>query len=353
MRRYIGIDVHAASCTLVVVSETGRRLRSAVVETNGEALVGTVLSVAGERHVILEEGTQAGWISELLEPHVHEVVVTQASGGPGQKNDEADAFALANQLRLGAVERRVFKAEGQFRELRQLARVYRMVLGDTVRTKNRVKSLYRARGIPTDGRAIFNPSHRSDWLGRLDAASRLAAQPLFDQLDAVSEIRERAGRAMVAESHRHPVSRQLETAPGLGPLRVAQILPIVAVPDRFRTRRQFWSYCGLGIVMRSSSDWVQAPSGWDRARVSETRGLNKHANMTLKHIFKGAATTVIQSLHDDPLYDHYAQLLANGTKPDLARLTIARRIAAITLRLWKSQEAYDPNRIARDRQLTA
>ncbi len=39
MERTIGMDVHAASCTLAVISEKGRKLRDFVVETNGQALV--------------------------------------------------------------------------------------------------------------------------------------------------------------------------------------------------------------------------------------------------------------------------------------------------------------------------
>ena len=37
MERYIGMDVHAASCTLAVISEKGRKLRDFPVETNGQA----------------------------------------------------------------------------------------------------------------------------------------------------------------------------------------------------------------------------------------------------------------------------------------------------------------------------
>jgi hypothetical protein len=41
-----------------------------------------------------------------------------------------------------------------------------------------------------------------------------------------------------------------------------------------------------------------------------------------------------------PLRLHYDELLDNGTKPNLAKLTIARRIAAIVLSMWKKEEAY-------------
>ena len=37
MERTIGMDVHAASCTLAVISKAGKRLRDFPVETHGQA----------------------------------------------------------------------------------------------------------------------------------------------------------------------------------------------------------------------------------------------------------------------------------------------------------------------------
>jgi predicted NBD/HSP70 family sugar kinase len=62
MKRYIGLDVHAESCTLVVVSETGRQLRQEVVDTNGAALKQALRSISGAKRVCLEEGTQSAWL---------------------------------------------------------------------------------------------------------------------------------------------------------------------------------------------------------------------------------------------------------------------------------------------------
>jgi hypothetical protein len=42
-----------------------------------------------------------------------------------------------------------------------------------------------------------------------------------------------------------------------------------------------------------------------------------------------------------PFHDFYAALLAKGMKPEMARLTLARKIAAITLTLWKKEEGFD------------
>ncbi len=52
MERYIGMDVHAASCTLAGVSQTGRRLRDFPVETNGQALVEAIHMIPGHKHPV-------------------------------------------------------------------------------------------------------------------------------------------------------------------------------------------------------------------------------------------------------------------------------------------------------------
>ena len=211
--------------------------------------------------------------------------------------------------------------------------------------QNRIKALLRPRGVAVSGKSVYSEKGREEFLAKLPEASRGAANTLYAQYDAVEAIRRRAEKDLVAEAHQHAMSRVLESCPGLGPIRVAQLMPIVVSPARFRTKRQFWSYCGLGIVMRSSSDWVRkTDGGWARATVQQTRGLNMNHNHTLKAIFKGAATTVISQLETEPLHQDYQRLINAGTKPNLAKVTIARKLAAIALSMWKSKEKYDPTK---------
>jgi transposase len=42
-----------------------------------------------------------------------------------------------------------------------------------------------------------------------------------------------------------------------------------------------------------------------------------------------------------PLRDFYVALLDKGMKPEMARLTLARKIAAMALTLWKKEEPFD------------
>ncbi|MCG6955256.1 MAG: IS110 family transposase [Gemmatimonadetes bacterium] len=204
------------------------------------------------------------------------------------------------------------------------------------------------RGIGRNRHVCLEEGTLSEWLHEVPephveelvvAGVRKSRGPKRDKPDAfaLAGLKARAEKTLLAEARTQREWRLLKTCPGLGPIRTAELLPVVVTPYRFRSRSGFWAYCGLGIVMRSSSDWVRAPSGeWVKTAVQRTRGLNQNFNHTLKRIFKGATTTVIGRAEDDRIYRHYERLLEEGTKPNLAKLTLARQIAAITLALWRS-----------------
>jgi len=345
MDRYIGLDVHSASCTAGVLSAKGKRLKETVLETNGKVLVEFLKTTPGNRHLIIEEGTHAAWLYEILSPHVQEMLVLGApkTKNVGQKSDKFDAFGAAEKLRIGSIERRVYKRLGEFSTLSSLSKAYTNVMVDSVRVMSRLKAVFRSRGIPTGEGQIYSQETKEAWLKKLPTKMRPPAATYYLELEALLPVREQAMKDMLKESKRHRVFHVLKSIPGLGDRRVAELLPIVITPYRFPSKRAFWDYCGLGVVTRSSSDWVRTPDGkWQRAATIQTRGLNFNHNHTLKKIFKGAATSVVgQKRVQDPIYQHYLSLLDNGTKPNLAKLTIARQIASVMLSLWRSGEEYD------------
>lgn len=341
MERYIGIDTHRDSSTICVLSATGKRVSREVVETNGELLVGSLRKLRGTLHVCIEESTWSEWLFEILSPYASELVVYQNVWTPGAKSDAIDAHGLAEKLRIGQAGPGVFKAPKRYRNLREWAHVYQALTQDTTRAKNRLKSQLQRRGVQCPGASVYDPQQRDQWLQQLPAAMRLPAKLLGIELDGVTELKAEAEAALVKASHRVRISKILETAPGIGPIRAAVLIATVITPHRFRSKRQFWSYCGFAVVTRSSADWVPTKGGWIRAQAIRTRGLNRNHNPTLKAIFKSAAITAIhQTKTDHPLKVAYARLLDSGTRPHLARLTIARKIAATVLAMWKNEEVY-------------
>jgi transposase len=258
MDRYIGLDAHSASCTAGVLSAKGRRLKTAVLETNGKVLVEFLKTVPANRHLIIEEGTHSSWLYEILSPHVHEMVVIGVPKNKGQKNDKIDAFCLAEKLRIGSIETRVYKGLGDFAALDATSKAYRTVMIDSTRVMNRLKCVFRSRGIPTGNREIYSIANKEEWIKKLPLKIQPLAATYYVQLEMLMELRNQAQKVMRREARKHKIYRLLRTIPGMGPNRVAELLPIVVTPYRFPSKRMFWTYCGLGVVMRSSSDWIRA-----------------------------------------------------------------------------------------------
>jgi transposase len=121
------------------------------------------------------------------------------------------------------------------------------------------------------------------------------------------------------------------------------LIACVVTPHRFRSKRQFWSYCGLAVVTRSSADHHLVGNEVRRVKkIATTRGLTQSHNRTLKYVFKSAALTASRC---EPFKSWYAELLERGLRPELARVTVARKIAAITLAIWKKGETFDAGKL--------
>jgi hypothetical protein len=100
---------------------------------------------------------------------------------------------------------------------------------------------------------------------------------------------------------------------------------------------------GLAVVTRTSAEQEVVQGVLRRCRRPvATRGLNRNHNHLLKRVFKTAATS---ACHSGPFSATYKARVKRGMDPALARLTIARQIAAITLSLWKRGELFQVERM--------
>jgi transposase len=344
--KYVGLDVHQATTVASVRDETGRILQRAVIATEAEALLEFFRGMRGSIHVALEEGTQAQWLHDLLEPVVARVVVCDRRGESrgGNKGDEEDADRLSELLRRNGL-RSVYHGSSYRATLKELTRTYSNLVDDSTRVMQRLKALLRARAIRAPGRGVYHPEHRQKWLAKLpDTGVRLRAQMLYAQLDLLRELRKKAKSAMIAEAKKDPAWDLLLSIPFFGPVRVAMVLAILQTPWRFATKRALWSYVGLAVVTHGSAEWLLVQGRpVRRKRPPMTRGLNRNHNRRAKDIFKGAATAA--TARPGPLQDFYEGMIRRGMEPELARVTLARKLAAITLRLWKRGELFDPTKM--------
>ena len=150
------------------------------------------------------------------------------------------------------------------------------------------------------GKLVYTPRHRTEWLQKLpEAGVRRRAERLYQQLDVLRSLRQDARQDLLAEA-----------------------------------------YSGLALATRTSAEYRFLDGQMQRSKkLLAIRGLNANHNHDLKNIFKSTAT--LASVTVGPFQDFYAALLAKGMKSSMARLTLARKIAAITLIVWKKGVRFD------------
>jgi len=137
-----------------------------------------------------------------------------------------------------------------------------------------------------------------EWLSKLsEAGLHRRAERLYEELDALAgaaprrQARAGAGepQACGGEAAAHRTSAGCDSR--------GVMIGRVQTPHRFRSKRQFWAYCGLALETRSSADYRFEDGQLVRAKKPVfIRGLNRNHNHDLKNLFKSAATTA-SALH--------------------------------------------------------
>jgi transposase len=344
--QYLALDVHQATTVATVRDQTGSIRMRATIATEARAIVGLVRGLGPRVHVAFEEGTQAQWLHDLLQPEAERVVVCNVPGRSEttNKSDRIDADWLSEMLRVGSIKS-VHHASTSLLTLKELVRCYTNLVDDSIRVMQRIKAIFRARGIGTPGKSVYRASQRKTWLSKLESSgARRRATTLYEQLDLLLKQRPEAKAAMIVEARRHHGWKILRSIPFIGPVRAAVILAILATPFRFRTKRQLWPYAGLAVITRSTGDQeIVEGKVRRRKRAPLTRGLNRNHNPMLKSVFKGAANAAAAT--DGPLKDFYDRCVGRGVREEMAKLTLARKIASVVLRLWKKGELWDPAKL--------
>jgi transposase len=342
--KYIGLDVHKEAITIAVRNDSGKLIMESIIETKAVTLVQFLQGLKGELHVTLEEGTWAAWLYDVLKPRVHRLVVCNprrnALMKEGSKSDKVDARKLSELLRAGML-RPVYHGENGVGTLRELARSYQTISKDLKRVMNRLKALYRGLGIPCGGTQVYAPRYREQWLNKIaHAGVRRRTELFYQHLDGLQLLRRQVRGEFLAESRKHQAVKVLRTIPYIGPIRAALLLALMQTPHRFRSKRQLWKYSGLGVETHDSAQHRFVDGQLQRSKKpQQIRGLNKDHNHEMKEIFKSTATSAARCV--GPFHDFYDALLAKGMRPEMARLTLARKIAAITLTLWKKGGRFD------------
>ncbi len=311
---YIGLDAHSSTCTLCVIDPRGHEIDNRTIITNGRLLIDYIKSLGGKTAIAFEECDLSCWLFDILHRCAHEVIVcnpAQNAQYKRAKTDKLDARNLANLLRGGYL-RSVFHDGSKREKLRMLVSSYQDNVQETVRLKNRLKTTKRRARLFSKQDA---PSHASF------IEERLTAQ-LNQSLITHKKYQELITKHVIQFKE----AKFLMSIPGIAYIQSAKIIAQVIDPARFKNKYKFFAYSGLVKHPRISAD----------RRYGST---HIWGNRTLKCVFKMAAHSAIKG--DNALRELYTHLRDRGLSDYSARNAVARKIAALSLALWKNKQLFD------------
>lgn len=339
--RYVGLDVHRDTISVAVLDSRGKLILEKVIATTATEVIELVELLRGKLHVAFEEGTSASWLVGLLQPRAAQVLVCdpRKNDRRGSKSDRIDARELADLLRCGRLSP-VFHQACGLSSLGEVARTYLVLTKDQTRVMNRIKALYRSWAIPCTGQSCYSSRRRQEWLSQLPLPPvRARAEVYYQQMDSLQQLRQQVRAQLLKEGRKHSAFRLLRQIPYIGPLRAILLIVFIQTPHRFRTKRQLWAYCGLALETHNSGEYRFRQGQLERKRQPTVVGLNRNHHHLLKYVLKSVAARGCSGA--GPLHDFAQNLLHQGMRPEMVRLTVARKIAAIVLVLWKKGVVFD------------
>ena len=352
MGHIIGIDVASEVSSVVAMTKSGHVALNTRIATSEKNLKQLIKSFKAPRQVVFEECGQAAWLYSVLESVCDDILVCNPNKNRNlsghNKNDDNDAFNLAERARLGALSR-VWHGGKNLQNLRDRLRDYQTLTTASTATKNRIKAVFRNRGISIGAKA-YNPSTRLESITLLkQEALRDRVVHLGEILDVITDQREDAKSELIKACRKNEMFKPLQSMPGVGDVFAATIIGEVGTPHRFRTRKQFWSYVGFAITTYETGEYRAGTGGQihKKDRKAKTRGLVKQCNFTLKYVFK----TMAMGLSSSDWSEEFKRLQKSGVCIPNARLTLARKAAAIALHLMKTGEMYDEKLVYSRKQI--
>jgi transposase len=278
----------------------------------------------------MEASGHARWFERLLgelqfELHIGDAAEIRSKRVRKQKTDRQDAQLLLTLL----VEDRfpsIWVPNWENRDLRQLLwHRHRMVQMRT-RIMNQLHVVALNEGVRLK-KALWRPAGRAQLESLLLApwASR-RRQDLLELLDQLTPKIQELTRALELEVEKRPVTRQLMTHPGVGPLTALAFELVIGTPERFGSGKQIASYVGLVPCEESSGD---------RRRLGH---ISKQGNSLLRFLLVEAAQITVRC---DPGWRRQFLHLAMRRERRIAKVAMARKLAVRLYWMWRKGWDYE------------
>ena len=268
----------------------------------------------------IEETTTSQWLYTELKDFVQKIVICDPYRNKllseGAKTDKIDASKLVQLLKADLLKE-VFHTSDKFINLRKIVSAYDDVIKSGVRLKNQRSALFRA----------YGKDHKQETT--LDSAQDIfVLEGLDKQIEHYEQERKRYQTEFLRFKKEYIEIKRVCEIPGIGEISAVKIVSRVVDANRFPTRNNFLSYCGLIKHEKISGG------------KSYGKKTPRYCRM-MKSIFKIATLATIGGNNQfNNQYDYFLNEKKYSERK--ARSAIARQIATVTFGVMKSNKRYDP-----------
>jgi len=333
----IGLDLGDRWSFYCVLDEVGKIILEQKLPTTLAAMKQTFARIPRSR-VALETGTHSPWVSRLLTPLGHEVIVAHAQKvelitKSTRKDDRHDAKTLARLARidpelLGPVRHRSATAQIHLTVIRARAELV------SARTAliNAARGLTKSYGERL--RKCGSQQVSRELAMGLSAELREVLEPLFGEIESLNErIKEYDRRIEKMAKEAHPEVELLKQVKGVGDLIALTYVLTIEDPHRFRKSREVGCFLGLRPGRRNSG------------QSEPQKRISKEGDEYLRTLLVQGAHYILGPFGEDSDLRRWGRKLAErGGKNAKKRavVAVARKLAVLLHRLWVSGEVYEP-----------
>mgnify|MGYP005856222999 CR=1 FL=1 len=344
----IGIDVGDRVSRLCVLGADGEILGRARVATERRAM-GEQLRQYPPSLVVIEAGTHSPWLSRLAAEAGHEVLVANPRHlrfiyASLDKSDPVDAESLA---RVGRLDPRLLRPiqhrSAQHQADRALLRAREALVRTRTLLVNHVRSTLKAFGerVPACASEVFPKRARGVVPGELHEA----LTPLLALLeDLTRQIRAYDRQIEHWCATKYPETRLLRPVAGVGPVTALTYVLSLEDPARFPSSRSVGSY--LGLRPRRDQSGGRDPQ----------LPITKAGDPSLRVLLVQSAQYILGPFGPDSDLRRFGMRLmerGGAAAKKRAIIAVARKLAVLLHRLWRTGEVYDPLRNASRHQSEA
>lgn len=332
---YAGMDVASKGSFLYVRDRKGKKIECREIETSRKGLREAFKKYLGDGiEVAVEAGGSTRWIyDELTRLGANVYVVNpnkvKAIAESKKKTDKIDAKILSELLWLDALPERVYIADGEDRELRDLLQARHQVIKAYTNLMNYLRGLLRQEGVRLDSRAI----------GRADFYLKMTGQKLPDHVHEIVKRYEQAIESLRKEKleiedrvkeYRSKDVVLVKTIPGMGEISSRTIVAAIGEIKRFKKAKALTSYCGLVPSVRSSGERV------------EYGHITREGRSEVRRVGVQSAQAVLHSKSKDsaPLR-RWCDKVASRRGKKTAIVALARKLVMLVFYVLRDQKPYD------------